>query len=169
MTDRGANGARRGAYRNLSRATGLAHHLLEALSDARSELVPTFDTGAVERARYPLSTDVFETSLEGTRVGFAGALQRAQRNACDFGVRLEEGMGVVFVEGRPVFDGRCRCGGQDRGSCPLSFESTAVDVVDSLPGTRVVIAEMADLGLAETGESIVIVGAEGSLSVSNEM
>jgi hypothetical protein len=38
-----------------------------------------------------------------------------------------------------------------------------------LPGTCVVIAEMADLGLAETGESIVIFGTERGLSVTNEM
>jgi len=122
--------------------------------------MPTLDAGTVECAGDPLATDLFETPLKGPRIRRAGALQCDERNTGEFGVRLEEGVRVVFVESGMVFHGVDRGQSEDGGRRALSLERAAVDRIESLTGSRVMVAEMTDLLLAETRETVVVLGTE---------
>lgn len=127
----------------------------------------------IELPRDPRATDGLQSSLEGARVELRAifrsyGLQGRKRAAGEFCVSMDERLGVVFVEGGERFHRATVCRTEDRSRGLLPMQRAAIKRVDRLPDPTEMLAQVADLQLAECRETVVIFAAETRLTVADE-
>jgi multidrug efflux pump subunit AcrA (membrane-fusion protein) len=164
-----ADHAGRGADIDAPRAALTRHQVAQALGHAAAEPLPRLDARRLQGAIRPKDADLLEPPLEGARVDRGVAAGFRQRDARPHRVGPDERSGAVFVEGGQGGEGLFVTAREDAGGVLLALQRAAVDRVRRVRERAQMVAQQLHLTHAERGEAVVVVGAEGRLSVAYEV